>query len=165
MKKKGQAAMEFLMTYGWAILVVLAAIAALAYFGVLNPSRFLPETCQLPAGLVCVGGKASVDGVNDRVELGFRNELGFSVNVTGVTDSDTADECDTSSVEACVGTACTPAAVPTVFQNGQQGIVRLGCSNDVSSGNRFSQDVSIQYKNVQTGVTHSAALSVTGTAS
>ncbi len=29
---------EFLMTYGWAILVVVAAIAALAYFGVLNPN-------------------------------------------------------------------------------------------------------------------------------
>ena len=28
--RKGQAAMEFLMTYGWAILVVLAAIGALA---------------------------------------------------------------------------------------------------------------------------------------
>lgn len=33
--RRGQAAMEFLMTYGWAILVVLAAVAALAYFGVL----------------------------------------------------------------------------------------------------------------------------------
>ena len=32
MKKKSQVAMEFLMTYGWAILVVLAAVAALAYF-------------------------------------------------------------------------------------------------------------------------------------
>jgi hypothetical protein len=30
-------AMEFLMTYGWAILVVIAAIAALAYFGVIPP--------------------------------------------------------------------------------------------------------------------------------
>jgi len=30
--KKSQAAMEFLMTYGWAILVVLVAIGALAYF-------------------------------------------------------------------------------------------------------------------------------------
>jgi len=42
--KKGQALMEFLMTYGWAILVVLVAIGALAYFGVLNPERFLPKT-------------------------------------------------------------------------------------------------------------------------
>jgi len=29
-QKKGQAAMEFLMTYGWAILVVLIVIGALA---------------------------------------------------------------------------------------------------------------------------------------
>jgi len=36
--RKGQAAMEFLMTYGWAILVVLVVIGALAYFGVLSPS-------------------------------------------------------------------------------------------------------------------------------
>jgi len=35
--KKGQAAMEFLMTYGWTVLVVLAAIGVLAYFGVLSP--------------------------------------------------------------------------------------------------------------------------------
>ena len=37
--KKSQAAMEFLMTYGWAILVVLVAICALAYFGVLSPDK------------------------------------------------------------------------------------------------------------------------------
>lgn len=36
-RMKGQAAMEFLMTYGWAILVVLACIGALTYFGVLKP--------------------------------------------------------------------------------------------------------------------------------
>ncbi|MCJ7816861.1 MAG: hypothetical protein MUP55_03300 [Candidatus Aenigmarchaeota archaeon] len=35
--------MEFLMTYGWAILVVLAAIGALWYFGVLSPSNFFPK--------------------------------------------------------------------------------------------------------------------------
>ena len=54
--KRCQAAMEFLMTYGWAILVVLAAIGALAYFGVLNPSRFIPETCTLPptSGIACL---------------------------------------------------------------------------------------------------------------
>jgi len=48
--------MEFLMTYGWAILVVLAAIAALAYFGVMSPTKFLPESCTLPStsGLACI---------------------------------------------------------------------------------------------------------------
>lgn len=35
-------AMEFLMTYGWAILVVLVAVGSLAYFGVLSPDHFVP---------------------------------------------------------------------------------------------------------------------------
>ena len=35
--------MEFLMTYGWAILVLMVAIGALAYFGVLNPSNLLTD--------------------------------------------------------------------------------------------------------------------------
>ena len=38
--KKGQTAMEFLMNYGWAILIVLIAIGSLVYFGVLDSDRF-----------------------------------------------------------------------------------------------------------------------------
>ena len=43
--KKGQAAFEFLMTYGWAIIIVLAAIGALAYVGVIPipPPSYDPE--------------------------------------------------------------------------------------------------------------------------
>ena len=42
--KKGQETIEFLMTYGWALLVVLLAIAALAYFGVFENLLKIPET-------------------------------------------------------------------------------------------------------------------------
>ena len=39
--KKGHSdSLEFLMTYGWAILVVIVAIGLLAYFGVLSPELF-----------------------------------------------------------------------------------------------------------------------------
>jgi len=34
MKMKGQAALEFLMTYGWAILIIIAVVAALYAMGV-----------------------------------------------------------------------------------------------------------------------------------
>lgn len=34
--RKGQAAMEFLSTYGWPILAAIIAIGVLAYFGVFN---------------------------------------------------------------------------------------------------------------------------------
>ncbi|MBI5803364.1 hypothetical protein HY448_01620 [Candidatus Pacearchaeota archaeon] len=42
MNKKSQA-IDFIMTYGWAILVVLVAIAALAYFGGLSPNKSKQE--------------------------------------------------------------------------------------------------------------------------
>jgi len=54
--KKGQAALEFLSTYGWAFLVVLVMIGALSYFGVLNPSNFVPENCNFGSSLSCSGG-------------------------------------------------------------------------------------------------------------
>ncbi len=34
---------EFIMVYGWAILVVVVAVGALAYFGLLSPNNILPQ--------------------------------------------------------------------------------------------------------------------------
>ena len=64
--KRSQAAMEFLMTYGWAILVVLAAIVALAYFGVMNPAKFFPEACTLPSttGMACIDFNVFTDSAH-----------------------------------------------------------------------------------------------------
>jgi len=42
--------MEFLMTYGWAILVLLAVIGALYLSGVFTPTDRLPTTCTFPSG-------------------------------------------------------------------------------------------------------------------
>lgn len=41
--KKGQEALEFLMTYGWAILVVLIAIGILTYLGLFEDKVFATE--------------------------------------------------------------------------------------------------------------------------
>lgn len=38
--KKGQMALEFLMTYGWAILSAIIVIGVLAYFGVFSPKNY-----------------------------------------------------------------------------------------------------------------------------
>ncbi|MCK5023128.1 MAG: hypothetical protein KAS04_03070 [Candidatus Aenigmarchaeota archaeon] len=44
MKRKGQSAMEYLMTYGWAILIVIIVAAALYALGVFNPATFTGST-------------------------------------------------------------------------------------------------------------------------
>ena len=51
--QRGQAALEFLTTYGWAFLVILVVIGALAYFGVLDPSKFVPERCTMQQEFTC----------------------------------------------------------------------------------------------------------------
>ena len=51
LNKKSQAAMEFLMTYGWAILIVLIGIGALFFLGVFNPST--PSTCNTASPFIC----------------------------------------------------------------------------------------------------------------
>ena len=43
--KRGQTALEYLMTYGWALVVIVIVIAALYYFGVFSP----------PVASTCVG--------------------------------------------------------------------------------------------------------------
>lgn len=43
--RKGQSSLEYLMTYGWALLVIVIAGAALYSLGVLNPSSYVRQTC------------------------------------------------------------------------------------------------------------------------
>jgi hypothetical protein len=80
--KKGQAALEFLTTYGWAFLIVLVMIGALAYFGVLDPSRLLPDKCVFGAGIGCQDFVAQDTGNQIRAQL--INGFGYTINVNDV---------------------------------------------------------------------------------
>ena len=51
-KGKAQSAMEYLMTYGWAILVIAVVLAALFALGVFNGGT-LPTACIAGSGFVC----------------------------------------------------------------------------------------------------------------
>ncbi len=81
--KRGQAAMEFLMTYGWALLVVLVAIGALAFFGVLNPGQFLPDTCTMPPGISCIESQALGIVATNNVKLVLQNGFGDNMDMMG----------------------------------------------------------------------------------
>ena len=85
-RKKGQAAMEFLMTYGWAILVVLVVIGALSYFGVLSPSTLLPEKCTFPVSLSCLDFSIG----NSQINLILQNGAGRDMVVTAINASSQA---------------------------------------------------------------------------
>jgi uncharacterized protein (UPF0333 family) len=51
--KKGQAAMEFLMSYGWAIIIVITMISAISYIGVKNYSVTQLDKCIFEQPFFC----------------------------------------------------------------------------------------------------------------
>ena len=65
---KSQSAMEYLMTYGWAILIIAVALAALFELGLFNPQYFAPKaspgSCSVFRPTISgSSGEASLSGV------------------------------------------------------------------------------------------------------
>jgi hypothetical protein len=132
--------MEFLMTYGWAILVVLAAIGALAYFGVLSPDRFLPEKCTLPSGVACLDFTATTSAVT----LVIQNSAGFDMQNVSVYVNSTTDNF-----------ACTDAGGDATLTDGEKDT--FSCTNLTLSSGKFKGTLSIDYLNAQTTMSHTKA--------
>ncbi len=63
MDMKAQSAMEYLMTYGWAILIIAVVLAALFELGVFNGSNLAPQACIAQAGFVCKNPIYTANGI------------------------------------------------------------------------------------------------------
>ena len=137
--RASQAALEFLMTYGWAILVVLVAVGALAYFGVLSPDRFLPAKCTLQSGMACldhkVEGTAGPGGVGVAT-VRITNSLGYDI--------------DTIVVKA--GGCGTSSSTPTLA-NGASATFAITCATALT-GSKYNQQLNVSYRVTETTITH-----------
>lgn len=138
--KKAQAAMEFLMTYGWAILVVLAAIGALAYFGVLSPSKLLPSKCVLSPGFNFGDCKATNAVAAPGFFMTLFNGLGEDAKDVSVMINSTAGS----------GVPCNKQIDVTEnpLGNGATSTNLTFCTTEFGTANvgeRFDADVSIFY--------------------
>ena len=133
---KAQAALEFLMTYGWAILVVLAAIASLAYFGVLSPDMFLPQRCSLPVGIACLDYEAG----SSRVNLVLRNNFGETITINRI------------DVAKKGGSSCSNTYPIDLKNNEKLLFVIINCNNG-NIGEKFDGDINITYTK-ESGLSH-----------
>ncbi|MGC8776999.1 MAG: hypothetical protein ACP5P2_03635, partial [Candidatus Micrarchaeia archaeon] len=60
---KAQSAMEYLMTYGWAILIIAVVLGALFQLGVFNKNSYAPIGCIPQSGFLCSNPVLSTSGV------------------------------------------------------------------------------------------------------
>jgi hypothetical protein len=84
--------MEFLLTYGWAIMIVVIGISAMSYFGVFNAvgMAFQPNRCVLEVGLTCVDHRieyapGAFGSFKNHLYLIVKNNRGDNLRISRVT--------------------------------------------------------------------------------
>lgn len=74
--------MEYLMTYGWAILIVIIVAAALYALGIFNPSTY---TGRIPTGFTTLGTPDDWDlDTSGNFDIILRNRLNYQITVYNV---------------------------------------------------------------------------------
>jgi len=77
---KGQTALEYLITYGWAILVILVVLAVLWYYGVFNPAKWSGESVSEGSALKVVDKQLT----GTTLLLLFGDKTGSQVTISAV---------------------------------------------------------------------------------
>jgi len=75
---KAQAATEYLVTYGWAIVIILATMTIL-YSTIFKPEFYVAERCDMAPGVACDNYKLTPVGNQMQLELQMHNTLGFPI--------------------------------------------------------------------------------------
>jgi hypothetical protein len=173
MSMKGQSAMEYLMTYGWAILIVIIVAAALYALGIFNPATY---TGRVPTGFTTLGTPTDWDVASDGAfSIILNNRLAsqitvYSIKATLGTVSDTYNAFNCTG-DAVVGTdtylnippggTLDPSTVCTnTVPASAQYAIDLGTP---TTGTTYSVDVEVLYNSG--GFNHTETGKVTGTIS
>ena len=107
MKKKGQAAMEFLMTYGWAILVVLIVIGVLAVY--FKPSKLAPNKVGFDgSNTIIVPDGQYKFGADGSAQISVQNNENDALkNATLVITDDSGKSCSSGPMDIPAGDKVT----------------------------------------------------------
>ena len=87
---RGQAAMEYLVTYGWALLALFAVIAILLSSGAFSTNSFSVQECTFQPDLPCVSyilyrENTAPATVQTDLKFTLTNGLGFPIKILNVT--------------------------------------------------------------------------------
>lgn len=147
-----QSAMEYMVTYGWAIIMVAIALASLYLYGVFSSNNNVPNTCSFPGQFACTTTQLSYDG-----------NLIINVGQTTLSNIDiTAVGCNFNGSTAHMALLGEPIMV----QTGNYTTLSMQCykGNSVFTGGAgtvFYGYVTINYTDLHSGLPHTVTGSIT----
>jgi len=145
MRKRAQAAMEFLMTYGWAILAAVIVVGVLWYM-IGDPTNLVGNSFKVSTPFTKSAMVASA--TTDVIQVEFLNGGAEEVNITSVSISN-----------------CGANTTSTTIATGASTVFSVNCSaggNPLDSGDRLNSDVVISYLTDGSSLQQQATGTITG---
>jgi hypothetical protein len=119
-------------------MVVLVAVGALSYFGVLSPDKFVPQRCLIEAGIACTDFEVK----DTFVDIALRNSMGEDITITNI------------NISGCNGTKSG------ILNNGESKSYRIsGCSH--TTAKKLNGEINISYIG-ESGLDHIAIGKLSG---
>jgi hypothetical protein len=144
MPVKAQAALDFLMTYGWALLVMGLIIAGLFALGIFDVGSFVGTRASGFVQVTPVGWRVTPAGA---LTVMFKNNAGTDIVVT--------------QVNATLGTTTLTNSTAVTIMNGEQtGTLALG--NFGTRSGSYTISVKIAYNDSATGFSYTDAGTISG---
>lgn len=106
--RKGQAAVEYLMTYGWALLALVIIVAVLFSSGLLSPNIAMSEECQFGTSIPCSFAVFDQGGTT-KISLRLFNSFAYKIKVTKL---------DLKTADGSASFTWKDAALPFTFESG-----------------------------------------------
>ena len=156
MEKKAQTALEYLMTYGWAILIIIIVGAALYALGVFSPGTFTGKRSTGFSGFQLNDFKVNT---TPAINLSFGDRVGRSINLTNITLTFKGTNC---SFNAATATNSTP--IPGVIGPNAAYTVTIPCSvwGTQTLKTSYTIAVDFNYKDADSGFTHTDSGTIFG---
>lgn len=139
MMKRGQSAIEFISTYGWALMVLLIMMGSLVYFGLFRPSA--PTRCMISPEFGCLDYKVTKTDLSLRV----KNNMNSPVNISNLNASTISQQ-----GAFCTGFSATPSSI---VKPEESSIIKCSIAlTNLAVGEKYKLKFSFDYQKLETGI-------------
>ncbi len=151
--KRSQSAMEYILTYGWAILMISIVLGAFIYLGVFTPGTLVSSQCVAQADFSCL---TSMMTSNGQITFNIQQNTMTNINVTAISCNATASYKGmtllSKQVTMTIGSNYT-------FSN-VQCYTSGGVAYSGSIGSVYNGYIILNYTNVQSGFLHTEYITI-----
>jgi hypothetical protein len=143
---RGQAALEYLMTYGWAILVIMIVGAYLWQMGIFGQQSIVPG-CSGFSQIRPLDARFIQS--SETLSMIIINEAGTTYEYTGMSATIGSNDCTCDPADGC-----DLADIGSVRPGMTHMINLTSCGGSYARGEYYKANIRISYENVVSGIEH-----------